>query len=61
MAMSQRCKGRRFQDVGSVQEGNGKEDCVVSVDKVVCVLTVGVSMMLGIGSVCCERGRLRWL
>ena len=26
-----------------------------------CVLTVGVSMMLGIGSVCCERGRLRWL
>lgn len=31
--------------------GHGIEDCVVSVDKVVCVSTVGVSMLLGIGSV----------
>ena len=38
----------------------GTEDCLVLVDKVV-VLTVGVPMLLGIGSVRCKRGRLKWL
>ena len=50
---------REIPRYGKCARGHGIEDCVVSVDNV--VSTVGVLMLLQIGSVRCERGRLRWL